>query len=49
MLRAAACDYGQGFLFGEPLPEPQFEALLQAHAVARAMAAVPGDANGTRY
>ena len=28
-LRALGCDYGQGFLFSEPLPDEQAEALLE--------------------
>ncbi|QYF94678.1 EAL domain-containing protein [Massilia sp. PAMC28688] len=35
ILRAADCDYGQGFLFSEPLPGPAFEQLLrQGHSAA---------------
>ena len=29
LLATAGCDYGQGYLFSEPLPAKQFEALLQ--------------------
>ncbi len=29
LLAAAGCDYGQGYLFSEPLPAKQFEVLLQ--------------------
>ena len=29
LLAAAGCDYGQGYLFSEPVPAEQFEALLQ--------------------
>jgi len=34
LLRAAGCDYVQGFLFAKPLPVKEFEALLAAKAAA---------------
>jgi EAL domain-containing protein (putative c-di-GMP-specific phosphodiesterase class I) len=30
LLRAAGCQYGQGYLFSHPLPPEKFETLLQA-------------------
>ncbi len=37
-LRNEKCDEGQGYLFGKPMPAPQFELLLGIRAAARAIA-----------
>ena len=31
LLRASGCSYGQGFLYGKPMPEEDFEAFLESH------------------
>ena len=31
ILRMAGCDYGQGFLYGKPMPAEQLEKLLQKY------------------
>ena len=36
LLRAAGCDYGQGFLFAHPVPADQFDALLDLSSTAPA-------------
>ena len=33
LLREAGCDYGQGFLFSEAVPAPEFETMLRQLAV----------------
>ena len=32
LLRRCGCEYGQGYLYGKPMPRKEFEAFLQIHA-----------------
>jgi len=43
-LVAMGCDYGQGFLLGQPMPQERFISLLRQRTGAKAPASAPGEA-----